>query len=561
MRYPASEKAEIIELVEQSQLPAKRVACARRWRAGAPIQNSLDFRRDMSRATPISRRGQVPQIGAAQPFHHKECGPMKAAKPKTIPRKKIVEKKKLKVLKKKKVSIGDKIDRIFADFDKPTSPGMAIAVSKAGKVVFRKGYGMADLDHNIANAPDTVFHAASLTKQFTAMAIMMLINDPSLATRPITLDTDVHTLIPELSGITKPITIGQMLHHISGIRDQWVLATMAGWRLSDDMVTRDDVMDRFVALSEDLNFDPGTKYSYSNTNYTIAAAIVKNVTNLSLSAFCDRHIFQPLGMTKTRIIETHGEIVKDRAYGYRKTPAGNWEVRMPNYDLTGPTNLQTTVNDLMLWDANFDTMTVGGAAALIAMQTKAPTSGDYGLGLFILKQSNINIVEHNGRDAGYRSHLIRFPDQKLSIALLSNLALPDALPTQTWTLVRKVANLYLGTSLSAPTGPAPPVTTPGPTPPNLVEFTGRFHSDELDVTYTLSLDANGTAVEAAREKYPQVGLSPLSDPRTFKMEAFSVVLPLVKITFYPEQGQIAGFYMDDISGGDQLSNFKFKKLP
>jgi CubicO group peptidase (beta-lactamase class C family) len=410
------------------------------------------------------------------------------------------------------------------------------------------------------------------------MAIMMLINDPSLATTPITLNTNVNTntLVPELGGITQPngttrqpITIGQLLHHISGVRDQWVLATMAGWRLSDDVVKRDDVMNRFVGLSKSLNFAPGNRYSYSNTNYTIAADIVKKVSGLSLSAFCEQHIFKPLGMKKTKIIETHGEIVEDRAYGYRPVPGAGWEIRMPNYDLTGPTNLQTTVDDLMLWDANFDTMTVGGAAALTAMQTKAPTSRDYGLGLFILNQNGIKVVEHNGRDAGYRSHLIRFPDQNLSIALLANtnLVLPNSQATDTFTLVRKVAELFLGTLLPTPTGSSVS-TMPGATPPNLAEFTGQFHSDELDVTYTLSLNANGMAVRVTREKYVTVTLSPLVAPDTFGTVPtatvppieFSNVLPKLKFTFFREQGQIAGFSMDDISGQDQLSNFKFEKV-
>ena len=505
---------------------------------------------------------------------------MKTAKK---PPKKTVKKTKLKALIRKKSSIsskkpslGSQVDDIFKDWNKNDSPGMAIAVRLNGNVVYRNGYGGADLDHQIYNSPDTVFHAASLTKQFTAMAIMMLINDPSLANpavTPITLDTNVNTstnpLIPELGGITlpdgtpQPITIRQLLHHTSGIRDQWVLATMASWRLSDDVVTRDDVMNRFVGLSKSLNFVPGSKYSYSNTNYTIAAEIVKKVSGLSLSAFCKQHIFDPLGMTKTKIIETHGAIVEDRAYGYRVPPLTGlgWEIRMPNYDLTGPTNLQTTVDDLMRWDANFDTMTVGGAAALAEMQT--PGLGGYGLGLFISEQGNIKVVEHNGRDAGYRSHLIRVPNQNFSIALLANLALPDS--QQTWTLVRKVAALYLGATLLPLPPQAPlPGATSGPPPSNPGEFTGQFHSDELDVTCTLSL--NGTAIQVTREKYATVTLSPLTAADTFKtmpppMPAFSNVLPKVKFTFYREQGQIAGFSMDDISGQDQLSNFKFKKVP
>jgi hypothetical protein len=237
---------------------------------------------------------------------------------------------------------------------------------------------------------------------------------------------------------------------------------------------------------------------------------------------------------------------------------------MPNYDLTGPTNLQTTVDDLMRWDANFDTMTVGGATALTEMQT--PGLGDYGLGLFIAQRGGIYVVEHDGRDAGYRSHLIRFPDRKLSIALLCNVALPNVrTPTvQTWSLVRDVAKLYLGTTVPPPPPPPVPGATSGSPPSNPGEFTGQFHSDELDVTYTLGL--NGTAIQVTREKYAAVTLSPLTVADTFKTMPppalpFSNVLSKVKFSFFREQGQIAGFAMDDISGQDQLSNFKFRKMP
>jgi hypothetical protein len=232
---------------------------------------------------------------------------------------------------------------------------------------------------------------------------------------------------------------------------------------------------------------------------------------------------------------------------------------MPNYDLTGATNLQTTVEDLMRWDANFDTMTVGGAAALTAMQTKVTNSQDYGLGLFIANQGGLDIVEHNGRDAGYRSHLIRFPDQKLSIALLCNLALPDDAAHQTWTLVRKVAALYLGTTFpSMGTAPMPPAA--GPAPANLGQFVGRFYSEELDVTYTLNLNANGSSIAAARDKYDATDLTPLTQADTFMMKGFSVVLPVVRVKFERTGGQISGLIMDDISGADRLRNFHFRKL-
>ena len=161
---------------------------------------------------------------------------------------------------------------------------------------------------------------------------------------------------------------------------------------------------------------------------------------------------------------------------------------MPNYDLIGPTNLQTTVDDLMRWDANFDTMTVGGATALTEMQT--PGLGDYGLGLFIAQQGGIYVVEHDGRDAGYRSPLIRFPDRKLSIALLCNVALPNV---RTPTVRHGRWCVMLPSSILAQhVAPPPPAPVPGATsgspPSNQGEFTGQFHSDELDVTYTLGLN-------------------------------------------------------------------------
>src|SRR5208282_2121779 len=143
---------------------------------------------------------------------------------------------------------------------KPDSPGFALAVSHAGKVVYARGYGMADLDHDIAITPSTVFHACSLAKQFTAMSILLL------APR-VKLTDAVHTFIPQLKGVIPPITVGQLLHHISGIRDQWVLATLAGWILSDDMISEKDVVEDLVPRMKTLNFSPGADFSYSNTNY------------------------------------------------------------------------------------------------------------------------------------------------------------------------------------------------------------------------------------------------------------------------------------------------------
>lgn len=445
------------------------------------------------------------------------------------------------------------VDRIFAQWDKTDSPGFALAVSQRGQIVYSRGYGMADLDHNIAIGSATVFHAASLTKQFTAMAIMLLVGNCELS-----LDDEVHSFIPQLSTDAIPrITVRQMLHHTSGIRDQWVLATMAGWHLSDDVVSREDVIEKFVKQMTSLNFGPGDQFSYSNTNYTLAAEIVKTISGMALSEFCHRHIFEPLGMTSTRIIETHGEVVKNRAYGYRGDYP-NFEVRMPNYDLTGPTNLQTTVEDLMRWNRNFDLKTVGGDAAISAMETPVPVSEGlgYGFGLYIGTENGYPVVEHDGRDAGYRAHFIRFPDQQLAVALLGNLALQD---TSTQDLVRKVAAVYLGSSpISARVQTVAARPRGALEPRAMTDYIGQYSSNEIDSVYRIV--AREPSIAIARPRYDETSLT-VAGPDVFLMSGFSTMLTEVLVRFTRDDDQnVDGFFMDDISELRMLSGFRFNKV-
>jgi CubicO group peptidase (beta-lactamase class C family) len=336
------------------------------------------------------------------------------------------------------------VDNIFAEWDKSNSPGCALSIIKDHEIIYKRGYGMADLDHNIPITSATVFHAASLAKQFTAMSIMLLVEQGRLS-----LEDDVRMYIPELPSFGIPITIGHLLHHISGIRDQAVLVTMAGWRLSEDVVTRDDVINLAIKM-KDLNFSPDDQYLYSNTNYTLAGLIVERVSGVSLVEFAHDNIFQPLGMTRTSFTRTYREIVSDRAYGYRGADR-NFEFWMPKYDLTGPTNLLTTVEDLALWEYNFDDKAVGGEYALSHMLKPAElsdgTNAPYGLGLMLTEYRGLKVIEHDGRDAGYRSHLIRFPNNSFAVAILCNLAMPDdKLPG---VLARRIADIYLADHLAA----------------------------------------------------------------------------------------------------------------
>jgi CubicO group peptidase (beta-lactamase class C family) len=433
-------------------------------------------------------------------------------------------------------------------------------VAQAGNIVYSRGYGMADLDHNIPITPSTVFHACSLAKQFTAMAILLL---------GIPLNTEAHTLIPELKNAPvppvpptpspatqiAPVTIEQMLHHISGIRDQWILATLAGWRLSDDVISLNDVLNDLVPKMKTLNFSPGTSYAYSNTNYTLAGEIVKRVSTISLAEFCRTNIFQPLGMASTTITETHGQIVNNRAYGYYKGLHPYYEMRMPNYDLTGPTNLLTTVEDLIRWDRNFDLKAVGGAAAIAAMQTPVPHSNNYGLGLIKGTDHGHTVFEHDGRDPGHRSHLIRYPAQHLTIALLGNVQLPPDIFTSD--LVRSVAAIFLNNQPPVASTTAPTASTFVPT--NLNEFLGQYYSDEVDNFCEVVLDESSIAIR--HRKYYDLAKMVAASSDTFTMTNFSVVLNSATVKFHRTQGQIDGFFIDDSFGSNRLHNFWFAKQP
>jgi CubicO group peptidase (beta-lactamase class C family) len=449
-----------------------------------------------------------------------------------------------------------RIDRFFSQWDKPDSPGCSLAVAQAGTIVYSRGYGTADLDHGIPNTPATVFHAASLSKQFTAMSIMLLVNRGLLE-----LGDYVSDIIPELPNFGgKPITISDILHHISGIRDQGALVTMAGWRLSDDVVTQDDVLD-LVQRMKDLNFNAGagTDFAYSNTNYTLASLIIQRKSEMSLPDFARKYIFVPLDMTSTTILSSHGQIVENRAYGYRFIYP-DFQIRMPNYDLNGPTNLQTTVEDLIKWDRNFDSKVVGGDAALTAMQTPVAHSGIYGLGLYVHRVGGRLVIEHDGRDAGYRSHLSRWPDEKLTVALLCNIALPDTIPTTT--LVRDVAAVFLdgtnppGAAVSADVQASPAaVASPA-------DFVGRYFSGEIDSTYEIELSSS---LMLKRKKYKPAQLKGLAGDR-FSIDDFSqgVSSALTAVTLHfskDAQGKVLGFTLDDTSGAKRICNFKFTKLP
>jgi CubicO group peptidase (beta-lactamase class C family) len=338
-----------------------------------------------------------------------------------------------------------KVDALFQKMDSTVSPGCSLSVMKDGKIIYERGYGMADLDHNVSNTPTTVFHVASMSKQITAASILLLAQQGKLS-----LDDPVRKYIPELPDFGTPVTIRQLIHHTSGLRDQWDLLDLSGWRYSLDLITNDDVL-YVVSHQKELNFPPGTKHLYSNTGYTLLGEVVKRVSGKTLREFTTENIFQPLGMKNTHFRDDHAEIIKNIAYGYE--PAKDtFRLSVTNFDTVGATSLMTTVEDLALWDENFYNPRVGGPELIKQMLERGKLNNgeqlDYASGLVIGTHRGLNTVDHGGADAGYRSDLIRFPDQHFSSACLCNLA--TANPSG---LNRKVAEIYLAKEMK-PAEPA-----------------------------------------------------------------------------------------------------------
>jgi CubicO group peptidase (beta-lactamase class C family) len=336
----------------------------------------------------------------------------------------------------------EKIDAVFQSLNNLATPGAAVAVIEHGKKVYEKGYGSANLEYNIPIGPDTIFHVASVSKQFTAMAIVLLERDGKLS-----IDDDVHKYLPELPDYGYKITLRNLLQHTSGVRDQWQTLGIAGWSL-EDVITQDQIL-RILFRQKELNFPPGSKYLYSNGGFTLLAEIVKRVSGKPLPDYCEERIFRPLGMTRTHFHLDLHQIVPGRAYSYAAAQNGGFENAPLNYSNVGATSLFTTAGDLVKWLDNFRDPKVGGAAGIARLQEQGVLSNgqkiDYGLGIAIDTYRGLRRLEHSGGDAGFRSEVMWFPDQELGLAVVSNLASFN--PTQA---AAKVAELYLSEKMSPP---------------------------------------------------------------------------------------------------------------
>lgn len=339
------------------------------------------------------------------------------------------------------------LDALFARWDRPDTPGCAVGVDRRGQDPIRRAYGLAELEHAVPARPDTIYEAGSVSKQFTAAAVLLLADEGRLS-----LDDDVRRHIPELPDYGAVITVRMLLAHLSGLRDWGSVAAIEGWPRGTRASTNDTVV-AILSRQSELNFAPGAEWSYSNSGYNLAAVIVQRVSGASLADYSRRRIFAPLGMDRTRWRDDHQAIVPDRAEAYAPGPDG-WRRAMPFENAHGNGGLLTTVDDLLTWNRALDDDWMGLRTRLEARGRIGERRTHYGLGLFHAERAGQAEIGHSGSTGGYRAWLARYPGAGLSVAVLCNTAdaRPDALGPE-------MAALFLPTgpeaTADAPTGRAP----------------------------------------------------------------------------------------------------------
>jgi CubicO group peptidase (beta-lactamase class C family) len=326
------------------------------------------------------------------------------------------------------------VDTLFADFNKPDSPGASLLVIKNGRSVLEKSYGLANVEDNIPVAPHTNFRLASVSKQFTAMAIMILLENKKL-----TLKTTLKEIFPEFSDYGKKINIRFLLNHTSGLLDY------------EDLIPRGTTMpviDRDVLwIMEQQSttaFTPGTQYSYSNTGYSLLACIVEKLSGYTYAYFMKKNIFEPLKMKNTMLNERGITVIPNRAYGYslQSSKFVRTDQGIATYVL-GDGGIYSSVRDLFKWDQALYTSKLVSRKMLKEAFTTGPAAIDkqnrgYGFGWRIEYYKDVRCLSHSGSTNGFSTMIRRFVDQKLTIILLTNRKNLDAS-----LLSLKVADLYL----------------------------------------------------------------------------------------------------------------------
>ena len=335
-----------------------------------------------------------------------------------------------------------RVDAIFAEWNKTDSPGCTCAAMQDGEILHAKGYGMANLEHDVPLSPESVFYIASTSKQFAAAGIALLALDGTIS-----LDDDIRKYLPELPDFGTPVTVRHLVHHTSGIRDYFNLLAVTGW--NDTYFFDNDMVVELISRQRELNYEPGSQHLYSNSGYVLMAEIVRRASGKSLREFADERIFRPLGMRHTHFDDDFRQNISHRVTSFAQRDGGGFNRLLKEFNGHGDGNLLTTVGDLLRWEENFYDPQVGGRDFIDLMLTRGIlVSGDtidYAFGLFHGTYRGLPTVSHGGGFKGFRTQLLRFPEQHFSVTVLCNLGTINSTA-----LAERVADIFLAEEFTEP---------------------------------------------------------------------------------------------------------------
>ena len=370
-----------------------------------------------------------------------------------------------------------KVDQIFSVYDKPGSPGCSLGVIRDGTFVYRKAYGSANLELGVPLSPQSVFYMGSVSKQFTAASVVLAAEKGYLS-----LDDDVRKYVPELPDYGHVVTLRQMIHQTSGFRDFYTLLGLSG-RDPADFNSPEEIF-KIVVGQRGLNNIPGGEWIYSNTNSFLLGIVVKRATKKSLAKFAAENIFKPLGMSHTLFYDDRTLVVHGRVAAYESGPHDSFRVDWSTtFSVVGAGGLMSSVDDLLLWDKNFYANRLGKGTLVQELQTPGVLNDgnkiSYAMGLVLGKYRGLPIIEHGGALFGYRTELLRFPEQKFSVICLCNIA--SAVPEN---LARKVADIYLADELKPEASALNPSSNKSLPDPAM--FAGKYLDPRTHLMYTFT---------------------------------------------------------------------------
>lgn len=387
------------------------------------------------------------------------------------------------------------VNKLFADCDNASSPGCAVAVIQDGKVVHKRGYGMASLEYGAQINGETIFGMASISKQFTAILVAILAEKNKLS-----LDDDIRKFVPEIPDYPHKITIRQLIYHTSGVRDYFPLWYLAGKDI-EDTVLENEVL-QMLARQKDLNFKPGEEHLYSNSGYFLLELIIKRAGGRPIQDLAEEHIFRPLAMKNTFYLTDNSRIIKNKAMGYSTKKDGVLGAVTLKYALPGAGGVYSNLEDFIRWNENFYSNRLGTNPTTLIQH--ALTSGklnsgkevEYGYGIGLGQYRGLKTFSHSGTLGGYRTFSLNFPENKFGVIVFCNLL--EKSPTR---LSFQIADIYLEKLMSARTN-SQPQPSPSPVAPKLSEgelakYLGRYSSSEIDVTHRVLLEGGQMFLQIA----------------------------------------------------------------